>query len=497
VLEIFGKSKARSRLKSRGDKQKNLEGKKMTLKRLLALALATVMLLAFTASCKTDDDTPSDGGNNNNGGGGNTGDVIELSVLNYFSLANPGAIAEQEAVWDAFEAEHTNIKIIRDDLYEEPFHEKTAAHVAAGTLPDVIHVWPSGRSSALHERNLLLDLAPLVERDGLASSFIPLAMDPSEQHGGYLAMIPRGTTSSHAMFVNHEVLEAVNLEPAKTYSELVAQVPILKEAGYDTILMANEQEWVMQSCLFSTVAGRFMGENWHEKVLAGEAKFTDPDFVAALDFVKKMYDDGVLNKDTLAIDYGEGPGLFANNRAAYFIDGDWRASAFVTDASTGEALVSPERQEKISVTVFPEIDLPGVKFDRSSTAVLSTGWALNANLEGEKLEAAWTLLKWLVSQETITYLVGSGAVTTPSRVDVDYSSIELEPLQLAMANISNQFDRTTVVIDGVFAGPVFEPINAGLQGMALGTQEPEQIAELAQAAFEAWKESQGGGSSDD
>ena len=109
-------------------------------------------------------------------------------------------------------------------------------------------------------------------------------------------MLTQDVTATNMFIINNEVLNAVNLKPAKTYSELVAQVPILREAGYDTVMMPNKDTWVMQSCLFSLVVGRFMGEDWDERILSGAANFNDPDFVAALDFIKMMYDDGVLNQ---------------------------------------------------------------------------------------------------------------------------------------------------------------------------------------------------------
>lgn len=241
------------------------------------------------------------------------------------------------------------------------------SYAAGGNLPDVMYAWPSGRSTTLHTKNLLKDLLPLVERDGLVDSYIPLVLDPSQQVAGYMGILPSGVTASHTFYANLEVLKDAGLEPAKTYSELVAQVPVLAEKGYDTVLMPNQDTWVMQSCLFSMIAGRFCGEGWEQKILNGEAKFTDPDFVAALNFVKKLYDDKVINPSTLAVGYGEGPGLFATNTAAYYVDGDWRMGAFITDASTGEALITPERQENFLITVFPEIDVEGVKFNKSNT----------------------------------------------------------------------------------------------------------------------------------
>ena len=62
-------------------------------------------------------------------------------------------------------------------------------------------------------------------------------------------------------------------------------------------------------------------------------------------------------------------------------------------------------------------------------------------------------------------------------------------MQVALANLANQYDKATVVIDGVFEGPVYTPLNDGLQAIGMGTQTPEQVAQATQGAFEAWKDS--------
>lgn len=445
----------------------------MMIKRLSSLVMAMLMLVAFMAVSSADE-------------------VVELRVLNYRDMTAPNALEESTVVWEAFEEAHPNIKIALENEFNEPFHQATEAYAAAGTLPDVLYVWPSGRSTTLHTQKLLKDLGPLVERDGLAEYYLPLTLDGTQQAGGYLAMIPNGVTATNAFFVNLEVLKDCGLEPATTYSELVAQVPVLAEKGYDCVLMPNQDTWVMQSCLFSLVAGRFCGEGWEQRILNGEAKFTDPDFVAALDFVKKIYEDKVINPSTLAVGYGEGPGLFATNTAAYYIDGDWRAGAFITDITTGEALIAPERQENFLITVFPDIDVDGVKINKSNSAVLGTGFGISAALEdgSPKLEAAWELVKWLSGREVLTYRLSTGGLPTPARVDIDFSTLTLEPLQVAIANLGAEYDKSTVVIDGAFEGPVYTPLNDGLQAIGMGTQTPEQVAQNTQDAFEAWKAAQ-------
>jgi len=433
------------------------------------ILIALIVLTVFTACTKKDD-------------------RITLKVLFYLEATAPNAIADANKWFDGFEQNHPNIRIERENLFDEPFHDKTRAYAAAGELPDVMYVWPSGRSDYLHDQRLLKDMAPFVNRDGIRSSFIPLTMDPSQQQANYMAMIPQGITTTHAFFINMEVLNDCGLQPAKTYAELKAQVPVLRAKGYETVLIPAESDWVMQSCLFSMIAGRFGGADWHTRILNGQAKFTDPEFVNALDFVRQLYADGVISKTAVGVEYGEGPGMFANNQGAYYIDGDWRVGAFITDSSTGQALISPSRQNNIRIGVFPEI--PGAKINSSSSVILGVGYAMSAAIPAgsEKEAAAWELVKWLVGKEVSEIRTEHGGTPTPSRTDLNFSAMALEPMQRAIGAIGNEITTATVVIDGAFASEVYLPINTGLIEIATGRRTPQQVAADTQRAFETWKQ---------
>jgi raffinose/stachyose/melibiose transport system substrate-binding protein len=423
------------------------------------------------------------------GGKGDSSGKTTLRVLYYLEATAPNAIADANLWFDTFEKNNPGVKVERENLFDEPYHDKLRAYAAAGNLPDVMYVWPSGRSDYLHDQKLLKDLTPFINRDNLKSKFLPLTMDPTQQQAGYMAMIPQGITNTSAFFVNMEVLNDCGLQPAKTYAELKTQLPVLKAKGYETIIIPAQSDWVMQSCLFSMVAGRFCGAGWEKKIHAGQAKFTDPDFVAALNFIKTMYDDGVIQRSAVGIDYGEGPGLFANKKSAYYIDGDWRVGAFITDSSTGQALISPARQANIRITAFP--DIPGAKINSSSSVIVGVGYAMSAAIPAgsDKEKAAWELVKWMTGKEVSQLRTEHGGTPTPSRTDLDFAAMKLEPMQKAIANIGNEFKTATVVIDGVFDSSVYNPINTGLIEIAMGRRTPQQVAADVQRAFDTWKAS--------
>jgi raffinose/stachyose/melibiose transport system substrate-binding protein len=243
----------------------------------------------------------------------------------------------------------------------------------------------------------------------------------------------------------------------------------------------------MQSCFFSLVAGRFCGEGWERKILNGEVKFTDAEFENALSAIQRLYIDGVLARTSLNVDYNTVVSQFAGNKAAYFIDEARRTAAFITNPSTGEALLDPQRQNNIGITVFP--DLPGVKFNKSSSVTIGPGWGMRADIPAgsPEEEAAWKLIKWLSGREVQTRLVRSGAVATPSRSDIDVDSMDIEPMRKTLSRLGGEYTTGTAVIDQVFHSDVFTPINDGLQEIAMGARTPQQVARITQRSLEAWQ----------
>ncbi len=411
-------------------------------------------------------------------------EVVTLRVLNYLDASQANSEREIKEIWGEFEKQYPNIKIEREDLFNEPFHQKTSAYIASGQLPDVLYMWPGGRSAELHEKKLVKDLTPFLKADGLYDKFIPAALVP--QHGGYLAELPMCVTVTHVMFVNTKLLKDNGLSVPKTYEELKAMVPVLKAKGMETVLIAAQDDWVMQSCLFSAIVGRIAGDQFIDNVLAGKAKFTDKPFVDSLAIVDDMFKSGIISQKALQTPYGEVPALFAAGKAPFLIDGDWRTGAFQTDTSTGVALIPVENQPNIMLTVLPS--LPGEKVHNTSSGVVGTGFGMSASIPAgsAKEKAAWTLIKYLNSEYVQKIRLETGAAF-PSLKGVTVTN--LEPIAQARGKFYGEISATTYVLDGVLDPKVYSPINIGLQEIGLGKATPQQVAERTQKAFDEWKAS--------
>jgi raffinose/stachyose/melibiose transport system substrate-binding protein len=254
--------------------------------------------------------------------------------------------------------------------------------------------------------------------------------------------------------------------------------------------MANMDDWVMESCMFSMVAGRFGGKDWADKIMTGKAKFTDKNFLDAVKFIKTLYDDGVISKTTLSTSYGDVPGLFASKKGAYLIDGDWRVGAFITDQSTGKALISKaDQQNNIELINFPEI--PGEAVHGTNSGIVGVGYGMSAKLKkgSAQEKAAWELIKWLSGPYCQQRRLDTGA-SFPSLVNgIVYDNNKMDPLSVKRGKFYETPTATTPVFDGIFDASVNTVFNADLQQLGLGKKTPEQICAETQKAFDDWKAS--------
>jgi raffinose/stachyose/melibiose transport system substrate-binding protein len=408
----------------------------------------------------------------------------------YYIDASQAGYAEDQAIWQKFKDDNTDIDLQMEILFNNPFHEKLGAYIAAGNIPDVIYMWPSEKASSaiLHKMKLMKDLTPLLGKQFL-SGFVAPAVNPRAQASGYLAELPQSITYTTVMYANKKLLADNGFGLPKTYADLKAMVPKLKAKGIQVITLPDGDGWQMQSCLFSTVVGRMLGDGWVDQVKTGKVKFTDPGYVAALSFIDTMFKDGVIPRADMQLGYGDGPTLFASGKAAFIIDGDWRQGFYLTDKSTGQALIDPAAQGSDYAFInFPAI--PGEKNPGVVSAIAGVGLGISASIPkgSDKEKAAVRLLKYYYSPEVQKIKLETGAFI-PSLKGV--TSDKLEPFTQMMPKFYAGISKISYVLDGVLDPGVCNTyINKGLQDIGLGNKTPAQVAAATEKAMADWRAAQ-------
>jgi raffinose/stachyose/melibiose transport system substrate-binding protein len=418
------------------------------------------------------------------------GAMAQKTTLNflYYIDATQAGYDVDVAIWDKFIADNPDINLVKEELFSEPFHQKMQAYIAGGNVPDVFYCWPSGRSQLVYDKHLAKDLSVLMGKDFLAK-FASLATNPkalgdsTNPASQYQAIIPQAYTITTSVFVNKKLLKDNGFDLPKSYADLKKMAPKLKAKGISVLLMPNKDLWPAQSCLFSTISGRMVGDAFIDSVKTGKAKFTDKTFVAALQFFANIYKDGLLARDGVNVGYSEGAAIFASGKAAMYIDGDWGMGKFVTDKASGVALISPAAQESdFDVIAFPSI--PGEKNPGVASGIAGVGYAVSDAIPAgsAKEKAAKKLIEYIYSPGVQKQRLETGAYI-PTLKGV---TATVDPLISKTAAYKNSLAKTSYVLDGVLDPSVCGILNNGLQAMGLGTSTPAQVAADMQKAMDAW-----------
>jgi raffinose/stachyose/melibiose transport system substrate-binding protein len=405
-----------------------------------------------------------------------TVEKVLIRVLNYPT----GDGDEGAALWAPFQAAHPGIQLEREDVSGAAYDAQIAGYMSRDELPDVVYAWPGGRSAKLHEGFFLKDLSPFIQRDGLFSSFYGI-LYPGAQRAGYRAVIPLGFQVRNLFYINKYALWYCGYTPAATGAYLQNQANAIRSQGVEVLKLSGASAAESCAALFALIAGRFNGPGWGSRLYTGESRFSDPDFVKALRYIKTLYASGALSSASFNAASIAG---FTNNTCAYYLAG--RGEGL-------ENLAAPGGPNDVAVDSFPTIG--DVYINNTINAALAPGWGMSARIEpgSAKEAAAWGLIAWLTGKEAQTWLLDKGYIENPSRNDVlagelDYSLQPPYPLfrphPAPYPYLQNLLTHKTIIVDEPFSPAFQDAIRRVIEDLGTGLSAEAAAARL-QAAFDA------------
>lgn len=363
-----------------------------------------------------------------------------------------------------FREANPDIKVEAEILFDQAYHQKVEARLAAGDVPDVAYMWVDALGQAWRDADQFVDHRPFLDPNVYDHSLI----DPMGPNGE-IYQVPLGTANmTSVFFVNTKLLTELGLQIPRTYADLVAMVPSARAAGKEVIAFAGAEGWVWNSCLFGTVVSRFTGDaNWIQKAVRGEKSFTDKAFVDSLAFLKTMKDDGVLSDSVVLTDYGAALSSFVNGNALFMIDGQWRAGG----------IEDPELQPHIKMLPIPA--LPGEVASQAGSAsgTTSVGYGITKQAASDPAvrEAALKFIDFFNSYEETTTRLRNGAIVAPILKNYQTPN-DLPILVQEKGNFMAAVGPTSDVVDAFVPGEANNVLNTGMQQIVLGQTSPADVA---------------------
>ncbi len=419
--------------------------------RIAVVALAMLVLLVANITAQGARET-----------GAGTGKVV-VKAMAYGDNSNQEGVNWVRIV-DTFEKANPDIDIDYEMLYDEAYHQKVVARLAAGDIPDLAYMGADARWGApWKEAGQQFDHRDVIDWNYYDASLVP-PMGPN----GEVFEIPLGTSNiTTVLFMNEKLMQSLGLSAPKTYADLVAMVPVARKAGIEVVGIDGADGWAWGSCLMSTIIARISGDpQWVSKAVAGQYKFTDKAFVDSLAFLEKMVKDGVISSKSVLIDYGANVSNYSNGKALFMVQGQWVAGG----------IENPEVANNTAMLAWPT--LPGEKpgNEGSVAAAIQVGYGLTKSGASDPAvrDAALKFIQYFYSEPETTQRLRDGAIVAPIlkgyQVPADLPAIVKQKVALA------QKAPVTDVIDAYLSGDANEALNTGMQKIVSGQATPQQIA---------------------
>lgn len=391
---------------------------------------------------------------------------LTLNIMGYGDNASVEGQSFVRIV-EAFAEANPDITVVYELLFDEPYHQKVVARLASGDVPDVAYMGSDARWGApWAEAQQQVDITDFIVESDM---YDIKSFGSADNAAGDYFYVPIGTANmTTVMFANIALLNKLGLTVPTTYEDMKAMVSVANAAGVEVLGTHGAGAWVWGACVFSTFIAQTSGmSDWPQKAVAGEVQFTDPEFIAALEFLQTMITDGVLSKDSVLVDTGTGTSNFNNGKYLFYMTGQWDAGNFSLDM-----------QDTMDMLPFPV--LPNAKGEKGTVAgTKATGYGMTKSAVDRGVgEAGMRFINYFNSPEEVEQRLRdgliSGSVLKNSELPLDLPHIVTLKTKLsAMAPI-------TQVIDSQLTGAPNDALNTGFQQIVSGSKTPQEIADTVE-----------------
>lgn len=292
----------------------------------------------------------------------------------------------------------------------------TDTAVAAGQAPDVVYAGGPSPASDFARAGRTIALDDYATEYGWEQKLLPWAYELSKVDGK-LTSVPTGY-GSMVLYYNKAVFAENGWTAPTTLAEFEKVAAAAADKGLVPLGGGNAGYQGMTEWLLTAVLNAAVGPDRIHDVLTGEASFTDPDFVAAIDLLKGWIDKGWLAGGAESYfttdDTANVTGL-ANGTTAMYMSGTWAFN------SLSQVFEDPDDWAWAPLPSFSDAVPPGVY-------PLAIGTALSVNAESKNSDAAASFIDYLVgdADRALEYTARTGENPPPLAITADQFPAEVD-----------------------------------------------------------------------
>ena len=383
----------------------------------------------------------------------------------------------------AWNAAHPEIELNENVIANAEYKTKIAALAAAGDLPDVF-LLQGMNTIAWSEQGLVLDLTDIIAKSPYYADYNTALFTPFTWNGkiyGYPALT--GGTCTVVIYDKAMWKEAGYDAFPATWDEVEKAAEYFNGQGIVTVAFGNGGQWQMNSDFVSTLGNRYTGPEWFNSMInKGGAAFTDEAFVACLKETQRLFcETKIFNSNFNTVTNEDAREYYIAGQAAAFIGGNWDESYIAATLKDADE----EKWANIGFAVLPQ-PADATKAPTSQNIGLGYAVAINAKVaeDPDKLAAAIDLAQELTGPAFSTYVAENyalGGLTAAGEVDLS----AFDQITQDFYTWSYVDTEACEIYDSYINSAVWGVFNQDLQAMLNGDKTPEEVAQNAQAAYEA------------
>jgi len=383
----------------------------------------------------------------------------------HITTKDPG-LTDWQNMADAYMAEHPNVTIEITVLENEAFKTKLTTVLQSGDPPDIFQSWGGGGFNQQVQADLLKDITADLDADpDWKGNFAPGALGVYSYQGkNYGVPWDMGMVG---FWYNKDLFAQAGIDaPPATWTEFLADVQALKDAGITPISIGEGDKWPGMH-FWNYLATRLCGQAKFDAAMDRSGSFADPCFVEAGAKLQELVALEPFQDGFLGATHDEMQATFGNGLAAMELSGQWAPSTQAANAADTVGV------KNLGLFGFPEVE--GGAGAGTDVVGGGNGFAIGKNAEPEAVD----FVKFLTSVENQTTIAANGSgipvvkgaetgLTDPNMLQVQQTFSAAEYFQL-------YYDQFLPPATG-------SVLNDAVQKLFSGDATPEEMAEELEAS---------------
>jgi raffinose/stachyose/melibiose transport system substrate-binding protein len=249
---------------------------------------------------------------------------------------------DDKTLWDtvllpAFTKAHPGITVKFTPTAPPEYNSVVSARLASGSAGDLITCRPFDVSLDLFKKGHLDKLNGNPALNNFPDS-AKVAWQSDDGKDTYC--VPMASVI-HGFFYNKKIFADLGLKAPVTEAEFYADLDKVKAGGkFIPLALGTADQWDTSQVVFTGIGPNYWrGEEGRKALIAGTAKFTDPQFVAVWQTMAKW--PPYLAKGYQAQTYGDSQTLFASGKAAVVAAGSWDIAFYQKEAGLDFGAFAP------------------------------------------------------------------------------------------------------------------------------------------------------------